>query len=123
MSEHKHTPGPWVTFYKPKYNEWHVSLPCDDSTMRVALCPDGVIGSTVEECEANAHLISAAPEMLEALRKVPLFGPTDDNLGWRCAGCGSVSGVTPDGLDRDEECAPDCYVAIVEAAVAKAEGK
>jgi hypothetical protein len=71
----------------------------------------------------NAELIAAAPEMLAALRKVPLFGPTEDNLGWRCAGCGSVSGINPDGTDREEECADDCYVPIIEAAIAKAEGK
>lgn len=49
----KFTFGPWESFYKPKYNEWHVSLPCEDSAMRVALCPDGVPGSDPEECEAG----------------------------------------------------------------------
>jgi hypothetical protein len=54
---------------------------------------------------------------LQALRKVPLFGITDDALGWRCAGCGHVSGIHPDGRDREEPCLPDCYVNAVEKAM------
>lgn len=72
---------------------------------------------------ADAAMIEAAPEMLAALRKVPLVRLTDDALGWQCVGCGSVCGTNPDGSERDEDCAPDCYVAIVEAAIAKAEGQ
>jgi hypothetical protein len=56
-------------------------------------------------------------QALAALRKVPLFGLTDDALGWRCAGCGGVSGIHHDGSNRDEACAPGCYVPIVEAAI------
>lgn len=61
--------------------------------------------------------------LLAALHKVPLFGLTDDALGWRCAGCGSVSGINEDGSTRDETCVRDCYVPIVEAAINGAEGK
>jgi hypothetical protein len=65
MSEAKHTPAPWTAFYKPKYDEWHVSLPMSDSGMKLALAPDGIQS---ENREADAHLIAAAPDMLAALR-------------------------------------------------------
>jgi hypothetical protein len=61
--------------------------------------------------------------LLAALRKVPLFGMTEDALGWRCAGCGAVSGIREDGSNREEACAPWCHVPIVEAAIDEAEGK
>ena len=66
----KHTPGPWSAFYKHKYDEWHVSMPCENSEMRVALSPDGIPGHTNEERGANAHLIAAAPLMLAALKVI-----------------------------------------------------
>jgi len=59
-----HTPGPWACFYKHKYDEWHVSIPIADSTMKLALFDDGVRS---ENPEADARLIAAAPELLEAL--------------------------------------------------------
>jgi len=66
MSEMKHTPGPWSCFYKPKYDEWHVSLPMANCGMKLALAPDGIQS---ENREADAHLIGAAPEMLAALQE------------------------------------------------------
>lgn len=60
----KHTPGPWTAFYKPKYDEWHVSLPMSDCGMKLALAPDGIQS---ENRMADAHLIAAAPDMLAAL--------------------------------------------------------
>jgi hypothetical protein len=62
----KHTPGPWSCFYKPKYDEWHVSLPMSDCGMKLALAPDGIQS---ENREADAHLIAAAPELLEVAKK------------------------------------------------------
>ena len=81
-----------------------------------------VAGRGIKLTLKDAILISAAPSMLAALRKVPLFGMTEDALGWRCAGCGRISGIHPDGSNREESCAPDCYVTLVEAAIAKAGG-
>lgn len=65
----KHTPGPWTVFYKHKYDEWHVALPIEGSNMKLALCPDGIQS---ENREADARLIAAAPDMLEALREATL---------------------------------------------------
>lgn len=63
-----HTPGPWECFYKQKYDEWHVSVPlAEGSMMKWALFDDGVRS---ENPEADARLISAAPELLAALQEV-----------------------------------------------------
>jgi hypothetical protein len=61
----KHTPGPWTYFFKHKYKEWHVGLPRHG--YHLDLFPDGFPGSVSEEVEANARLVSCAPEMLDAL--------------------------------------------------------
>ncbi len=75
-------------------------------------------------CEARCEALEQEKaQMLTALRKVPLFSLTKDALGWRCAGCGSVSGIHRDGRTRDEACVRDCYVPVVEAAINRAEGK
>lgn len=65
MSAHKHTPG-----------EWHVGGPhrCtiyDKFGQRLANSFEGVMAAqrTDSECAADARLIAAAPELLEALRE------------------------------------------------------
>lgn len=63
----KHTPGPWSVFYKSKYDEWHVSVPLSTGSMKWALFDDGIRS---ENPEADARLIAAAPDLLEALRGV-----------------------------------------------------
>lgn len=73
----KHTPGPWSAFYKSKYDEWHVSLPVSGSSMKLALCPDGIQS---ENREADAHLIAAAPEMHEALRQCRDLHEDDESI-------------------------------------------
>lgn len=60
-----HTPGPWVAFYKHKYDEWHVSLPVEGSSMLLGIFPDGLRS---ENRAADARLIAAAPELLAELK-------------------------------------------------------
>jgi hypothetical protein len=60
-----HTPGPWVYFYKHKYDEWHVSIPIPGSSMRFGIFDDGVRS---ENPEADARLIAAAPDLMDALK-------------------------------------------------------
>ena len=67
-----HTPGPWFVSMKPDWDE--------DSGMGPAVydCDGGVFAVVDDEpetiarpfYEADAHLIAAAPEMLEALERL-----------------------------------------------------
>jgi hypothetical protein len=84
----KHTPGPWeVTkdnlgvcvglnvFLHPEEPrrmteeecEKEEIDPCDDYS--IADCSGGILARPSEECEANARLIAAAPELLEACKE------------------------------------------------------
>ena len=60
MSEAKHTPGPWA---------WHVDRPTDVISSEPCECSVATIdigcGNRAEQ-QANARLIAAAPELLEA---------------------------------------------------------
>tara|TARA_R110000868_G_scaffold117383_1_gene311867 strand:+ start:149 stop:466 length:318 start_codon:yes stop_codon:yes gene_type:complete len=93
-----HTPGPWNAFYKNKYNEWHVSVPMPHGTMKLGLFDNGIPS---DNPEADARLIAAAPELLEALKEaLPWIG----------------------GIANENGSAQDAYRAAV-LAIAKAEGK
>jgi hypothetical protein len=91
----KHTPGPWMAFYKPKYGEWHVSLPVSGSAVRLGIFPRGLETASTE---ADAHLIAAAPEMLESLKAL-------------CALCEHFSGAEHDETEQAKQ------------VIAKAEGQ
>lgn len=58
----KHTPAPWTVNPKAKTNIRHGNL-------TIANCSSTHDGSREEEEIANAKLIAAAPELLEALRE------------------------------------------------------
>jgi hypothetical protein len=80
MSEIKHTPGPWFFSGKnPDCEVRYVSLCIDEPFMaEIATLYHG----EGEEQEANARLIAAAPEMLEALMALNdlrgAWSPPDD---------------------------------------------
>ena len=59
----KHTPAPWTVNPKAKTNIRHGNL-------TIANCSSTHDGSREEEEIANAKLIAAAPELLEALEKI-----------------------------------------------------
>lgn len=71
----KYTPGPWqVTPDKTRVNN-----PDDHEDKQVADCQSGNFHPEDQaECEANARLISAAPELLEGLKD--LFAMMDEGL-------------------------------------------
>lgn len=56
----KHTPGPWVTSPEPNGKEWVV----DAGPWGICVC---AFAPGLGTAEANARLIAAAPELLEAL--------------------------------------------------------
>lgn len=62
----KHTPAPWTVNPKAKTNIRHGNL-------TIANCSSTHDGSREEEEIANAKLIAAAPELLEALQQVRYY--------------------------------------------------
>ena len=73
----KHTPGPWSIFTDEKHKH-NAGIEADGFSIICIGYPDetpamddsGVCGRTTDETTANAHLISAAPELLEALEAI-----------------------------------------------------
>lgn len=64
-----HTPGPWEVFKAGTF--WGVDAGRKSIVVWGNADEDtGVQGTTVEQAQANAHLISAAPDMLETLKTV-----------------------------------------------------
>ena len=101
-----HTPGPWnVTD-----NSWETSTVYDEDGRPVALCPidercDEENQQTYERIkEANALLIAAAPDLLEALHRIMDYAHT---------------GAAVRDIDTSEQ--PEFVAA--RAAIAKAEGR
>lgn len=62
----KHTPGPWEVAYLDRNGQSVVKA----EHIEVATCWHHCVMSIEEEMHSNAHLIAAAPELLEALREV-----------------------------------------------------
>lgn len=83
----QHTPGPWYVFAMGNYfgiNSGSDSgqEPQDRSIVVYGDADDdgmGVRGDTYEEMKANARLIAAAPELLEALQSVIRHGLTESD--------------------------------------------
>lgn len=70
----KHTPGPWSIFSDEPRN-YYAGIEADGFSIVVIGYPDefddsGVRGRTTDETKANAHLIAAAPELLQALENL-----------------------------------------------------
>ena len=88
MKETKHTPGPWISDdlgvitggadYATSVCETYLVKWKDKSTYGKAYSEHPAIKANREEAEANARLIAAAPELLEALERIidAYDGPT-----------------------------------------------
>lgn len=63
-----HTPGPWEAVLDTSVNHGSIKSPLHESLIAMVDCRYGKIG----EPEANARLIAAAPDLLEALEWVQL---------------------------------------------------
>jgi hypothetical protein len=79
MSDTKHTPGPWAILDDKEPSAPGIEAPSVEFSVVVIGYPQhdagddaGVHGRTPEEKMANACLIAAAPELLEALEMMVL---------------------------------------------------
>jgi hypothetical protein len=96
-----HTPGPWrISGFEPSAN----------GKDRVVMGADGfgvawLSGRTLEEHEADAQLIAAAPELLDALKKMtavaecycaklPYWGPSTGHICYRCVALKVIAKAT-----------------------------
>ncbi len=65
----KHTPGPWKVC--EQYTDravYPISHPIDNDNQAVSILAEvNSCGGTKEQCQANARLIAAAPDLLSAL--------------------------------------------------------
>lgn len=69
LSKPKHTPGPW-TVDRPSAPKYATGINADGFQVVLWLPDPEKSSKTREELDANARLIAAAPEMLEALELV-----------------------------------------------------
>ena len=67
MSAAKHTPGPWVV--NDLYAETEIRGPQNSGAMICVMSPWGIAADEPDPQRANARLIAAAPDLLEALRE------------------------------------------------------
>lgn len=72
--EIKHTPGPWrKQNHTILPNEFFITQDFFNESQREFICHVADGNQSTEEIEANAKLIAAAPELLEALTKIVLL--------------------------------------------------
>jgi hypothetical protein len=106
MNASKHTPGPW-TFQGNGYHWRNGEYQSDGTSETTGFCPFCAHGESAAECVANARLIAAAPELLEACKALTAIETSEP-----CSYCGR--GNTTHGSR--------CPVSLAEAAIAKTEG-
>ena len=106
MSKSKHTPGPW--FIDPRAGTHIISDGRGVASTGGYTDASDIDGSNLENV-ANAHLVAAAPLMLEALEAVEWSG-TDDNGESCCPYCGVWEG--------DKECSDGGHCSTCQVAVA-----
>jgi hypothetical protein len=70
MTSATHTPGPWVYHYSPYIGHNDEEIPAFELHGDEAKICDTNEDQPWEEQEANARLIAASPELLEAAEKV-----------------------------------------------------
>lgn len=79
----KHTPGPWRLHrhHKPISNQWIFQVVTDEEYGEIVAGTCTNPQRPEEVREANAHLISAAPDLLEALSEVVEWLELGDHAG------------------------------------------
>lgn len=121
MSDTKHTPGPWEwerEFEDAGRPGHHYTRPASSVLI--------IYGDGHEDCwrlegasDANARLIAAAPELLEACKELAqTVGYSWAGTHWQCMGC-HAHGPKPNHVNHEGH----CPVERAEQAIAKAEGR
>jgi hypothetical protein len=114
MSETKHTPYPWfVVEMQPRKHSTASRYLIQSGEANI--CTLDVAGREPGRDEANARLIAAAPDLLEALQAFLDVAPSE---GHRCLYCD----VSVYGTNDVDDHLPDCEMAKGYAAIAKAKG-
>lgn len=109
MEERKYTPAPWsVSYGEGSHGSsfggyWQIDAESDAVACN-QFCMAGARNDSVSK--ANAHLIAAAPEMYEALKVTR----------------GNVASLGPAGMLADVYSNYTEWLAVIDAALAKAEG-
>jgi hypothetical protein len=103
----KHTPGPWEVAYLDKNGQAVVKA----EHIEIATCWHHCVGSIEKQMQANARLIAAAPELLEALQEA--YGAPTDLTNAKCH-----VGITT--VERCHRCSRELKA---RAAIAKATGE
>lgn len=65
----KHTPGPWHILRSTYAAKQHHAVEVNDKSGQTVAYSLNFVARFKDEGEANAHLIAAAPELLEALEE------------------------------------------------------
>ena len=105
MSKEKHTPGPWK--YTKSYGRYSIGE--QTGQMRLIAELDSAYSFDDRRFEADASLISAAPDLLEALKSV--------SQTLACNEHGECRGFSDDLLSTNDA------LEMAKAAIAKATGK
>ena len=66
-----HTPGPWEVYEQEDGSDSIRTIKNEINQPRYVVIPDqGICGKDVGQAEANARLIAAAPDLLEAVKRL-----------------------------------------------------
>lgn len=81
MKDTPHTPGPWLrhglTIYTLRPRTQNPNATSFETVWSALVQPDGQHRTAPEELEANACLIEAAPDLLEALEELTALGSSE----------------------------------------------
>lgn len=119
----KHTPGPWVACNNNGYSIWRVTSPVYRANSASRTIAE-VVGDSAET-EANARLITAAPDLLEAAIVQQECGSPSTVILYDEDGCEGWLWRHPDGREWAEIgdwSEPPTLHPLMKAAIAKAEG-
>lgn len=90
MSKQGFTPGPWSACKAlPHSTEFHVLA--GTTEIAITYASDGLDEPTAFPSEANARLIAAAPDLLEALER--LVEPYDAAVSYSCAVDAAIAAI------------------------------